>query len=109
MLFEDNVCAQTFVKATKMNVRTKHICTRYHHLREAVRKNILLVERVDTKDQLADIFTKATPKDTFEHLRSSIMGWLVMFKRVDKKGEETAHFKKLAKVHANICKLSGMK
>ena len=80
-LFEDNVGAETLAKAPKMNARTKHIALKYHHFRSAVRKKILRITRVDTKDQQADIFTKPVPLTTLEPLRKEIMGWLTMFKR----------------------------
>ena len=80
-LFEDNVGAETLAKAPKMNPRTKHIAIKYHHFREAVRKGYLQIQRVDTKDQLADIFTKPTPLSTFEPLRKEIMGWLSLYWR----------------------------
>lgn len=63
-----------------MNPRTKHIAVKYHHFRSCVNKT-LFIERVDTKEQLADIFTKPTPLSTFAYLREGIMGWLTMYKR----------------------------
>ena len=80
-LFEDNVGAETLAKAPKMNPRTKHIAIKYHFFREAVKSNILKISRIDTKNQLADIFTKPTPISTLEPLRKEIMGWMAMFKR----------------------------
>ena len=35
----------------------------------------IVVEKVDTQYQLADIFTKALPRDAFRHLRKTIIGW----------------------------------
>ncbi|GFH58525.1 hypothetical protein CTEN210_15001 [Chaetoceros tenuissimus] len=88
-LFEDNVGAETLAKSPKMTPRTKHIAIKYHHFREAVSRGILKIERVDTKEQLADIFTKATTTQTFEYLRRKIMGWLSVFHPIkDKKEEE---------------------
>ena len=80
-LFEDNIGAETLAKAPKMNARTKHIAIKYHFFREAVKEGILNITRIDTKKQLADIFTKPTPLSTLEPLRKEIMGWLTMFKR----------------------------
>lgn len=78
-LFEDNIGAETLAKAPKMNARTKHIAIKYHFFREAVRKGILRIKRVETKNQLADIFTKPVPQTTLEPLRKEIMGWLSLF------------------------------
>ena len=39
------------------------------------RKDILTVMKIDTVEQLGDIFTKGLPKVTFEYLRNKLMGW----------------------------------
>ena len=36
---------------------TEYIAVKYHHLRELFKDSILLVERVDTTEQLADTLT----------------------------------------------------
>ena len=87
-LFEDNVGAETLAKSPKMTPRTKHIAIKYHHFRQAVNNGILMIERVETKEQLADIFTKATTTQTFEYLRRKIMGWLSVFHPIKDKEEE---------------------
>ena len=68
-------------KVPKNRPRTKHIAVKYHHFREAVRNGILLVERVSTDKQLADIMTKPLPIKTLEYLRSNIMGWTAVIHR----------------------------
>ena len=35
----------------------------------------IVVEKVDTQHQRADIFTKALPHDAFRYLRKTIIGW----------------------------------
>ena len=65
----------------KMNPRTKHIATKYHHFRCAVKQGFLKITRVDTSEQLADILTKAVPLPILRTLRPGIIGWLSMFKR----------------------------
>ena len=57
-LFEDNKGAEELAKVPKNRPRTKHIAVKYHHFRTAVQQGYLLVKRVDTLEQLADIFTK---------------------------------------------------
>ena len=81
-LFEDNKGAETLANSPKMNARTKHIAIKYHHFREAVKKKILQIKRVDTKEQLADILTKPVDRLTLQHLRKGIMGWVCMFGRM---------------------------
>ena len=39
------------------------------------RKDILSVMKIDTVEQLGDIFTKGLPRATFEYLRNKLMGW----------------------------------
>ena len=81
-LFEDNKGAETLANALKMNVRTKHIAIKYHHFREVVKRKILQIKRVDTKEQLVDILTKPVDRITLQHLRKGIMGWVCMFRRM---------------------------
>lgn len=80
-LFKDNVGAKTLAKAPKMTPRTNHIAIKYHHFREAVKSGVLNITRVDTNNQLADVFTKAVKLHTFEHLNNNnnslIVGLLV--------------------------------
>nr|GEU56383.1 Gag-Pol polyprotein [Tanacetum cinerariifolium] len=48
--------------------RTKHIYTRYHFIKEQVKNGITELYFVITEYQLADMFTKALPKDRFKYL-----------------------------------------
>ena len=81
-MFEDNKGAETLANAPKMNARTKHIAIKYHHFREAVKKKILRIKQVDTKEQLADILTKPVDRTTLLQLINGIMGWVCMFRRM---------------------------
>ncbi|GJR15023.1 retrovirus-related pol polyprotein from transposon TNT 1-94 [Tanacetum coccineum] len=47
---------------------TKHIDVRYHFIKEQVEKGIVELFFVRTEYQLADLFTKALPKDRFKYL-----------------------------------------
>ena len=55
-----------------MHSKTKHIPIKYHFLREHVLEKIVNLEHIGTKDQVADIFTKPIPKETFEYLRQKL-------------------------------------
>ena len=77
-LFEDNKGAEELANVPKNRPRTKHIAVKYHHFREAVRSKTLIVKRVDTLNQLADIFTKPLARIPLEHLRMRIQGWTAM-------------------------------
>ena len=43
------------------------------HLKDGT--NRITVEKIDTKDQIGDLFTKPLATPVFEHLRRKIMGW----------------------------------
>ncbi|GJS59465.1 hypothetical protein Tco_0654249 [Tanacetum coccineum] len=48
--------------------KTKHIDIRYHFIKEHVEKGTVELYFVGTEYQLADLFTKALPKERFEYL-----------------------------------------
>ena len=55
-----------------MHTQTKNIAIKYHYLRELVQDKEVRMEYVNTKEQIADIFTKALPKDSHVYLRGKI-------------------------------------
>ena len=55
-----------------MHSKTKHIPIKYHYLREQVSQKDVKLEYIDTKEQIADIFTKPLPKEAFERLRKKM-------------------------------------
>ncbi len=63
--FEDNSGALELARLPKMRSRTKHIAVCYHHFREHVHAGKIKVYTIDTKDQPADIATKALAQDLF--------------------------------------------
>jgi hypothetical protein len=71
-LFTDNQSALRLIKNPEFHRRTKHIDVQYHVIREAFLDNILLPSFVSSHDQLADIFTKALPKESFQCLRHQL-------------------------------------
>nr|GFC23426.1 retrovirus-related Pol polyprotein from transposon TNT 1-94 [Tanacetum cinerariifolium] len=52
--------------------RSKHIDTRHHFIREQVEKVMVELYFVTSDYQLADIFTKALPRERFEFLLSHL-------------------------------------
>ncbi|GJU55632.1 hypothetical protein Tco_1229346 [Tanacetum coccineum] len=48
--------------------KTKHIDIRYHFIKEHAKKGTVELYFVGTEYQLADLFTKALPKERFEYL-----------------------------------------
>ena len=73
--FEDNQACLTIATEPKMRPRTKHLAVRFHHFRQHVKDGKINIEYVDTKNQVADIFTKPLPREAFRHLRLKMMGW----------------------------------
>ena len=74
-VFEDNCRALELAKAPKLRPRTKHIAIPYHHFREYVAKGRIILQYVNTKEQVADIATKPLPRDQFRKLRDRLLGW----------------------------------
>ncbi|KAG5871728.1 hypothetical protein JTB14_004746 [Gonioctena quinquepunctata] len=71
-LFMDNQSAIRLVTNTEYHTRTKHIDVKYHYIRERAEDNTLIVYYVASEDQLADILTKALPKEKFVKNRTSL-------------------------------------
>ena len=78
-IHEDNVGALRLGKLEprRMTPRSKHYAIKYHWFREHVADPSKRIEltKIDTANQLGDIFTKGLTRASFEHLRCSLMGW----------------------------------
>ena len=74
-VFEDNNGALELANKPKFRPRTKHIGIKYHHFRDSVKNGNIEVLPIDTKEQIADIFTKSLDRQTFEYLRKKLVGW----------------------------------
>ena len=68
----DNTSAICLTKNPILHSRTKHIDVRHHFIRDHVLNNDVVLEFIDTKHQLADIFTKALNEDQFEFIRREL-------------------------------------
>jgi hypothetical protein len=71
-IFCDNTSAISISKNPVMHSKMKHIPIKFHFLREQVTEKNIKVEYVGTKEQIADIFTKPLPRETFEYLRQKL-------------------------------------
>ncbi|GKF49568.1 hypothetical protein Tco_0142819 [Tanacetum coccineum] len=67
-LYCDNCSAIALCCYKVQHSRSKHIDIRYHFIREQVEKGVVELYFVTTDYQLADIFTKALPRERFEFL-----------------------------------------
>jgi hypothetical protein len=68
-IYCDNTSSISISKNSVMHFKTKHIQIKYHFLLEQVAENIIRVEYVGRKEQVADIFTKPLAQESFEYLR----------------------------------------
>ena len=74
-LFEDNNGALQLAREPKYRPRTKHITLKYHHFRQYVKQGFIDIQPIDTKLQIADIFTKPLETNQFVFLRKKLCGW----------------------------------
>ena len=70
---EDNQSCIAFTKNPGEHSRTKHIDVRSCFVRQWVEHGELKLEPIDTKDQLADVFTKALDTKQFQFLRDHLV------------------------------------
>ncbi|GJY25684.1 retrovirus-related pol polyprotein from transposon TNT 1-94 [Tanacetum coccineum] len=68
LLYHDNKSAIALCYNNVQHLRSKHIDVRYHFIKEQVENGVVELYFVRTKYQLADIFTKALPRERFNFL-----------------------------------------
>lgn len=68
----DNTSAINLTKNPIQHSRTKHIEIRHHFLRDHTQKGDAILEFIDTKNQLADIFTKPLHANRFWKIRRNL-------------------------------------
>ncbi|GJS95910.1 retrovirus-related pol polyprotein from transposon TNT 1-94 [Tanacetum coccineum] len=71
-MYCDNRSAISLCYNNVQHSRSKHIDIRHHFIREQVKKGMVELYFVTTDYQLADIFTKALPRERFEFLLSRL-------------------------------------
>lgn len=75
-IFEDNAsCIALATKDTHHKPQTKHISLKYHHFKDYIQSGTLLIVKVPTASNIADIFTKPLNQVLHERLQSTMMGW----------------------------------
>ena len=68
----DNTYGINISKNPVMHSKTKHVPIQFHFLREQVTEKNIKLEYVETIEQIANIFTKTLPRETFEYLRQKL-------------------------------------
>ena len=72
IIYCDNKSIVNMSKNPILHSKSKHISIKYHMLKVKVGVKEIKLEYINNKEQIADIFTKALPKDTFEYLRGML-------------------------------------
>ena len=73
MLQVDNQAAEIFINDSAFKSKLKHIDCRQEWVKTLRDKAIMKPTHVDSKDNIADLFTKILDRDTFTRLRDQIM------------------------------------
>ena len=68
-IFGDNTGAINIANYGNFTKNSKHIEIHYHYVHESVKQNETVLIKIDSKYNIADIFTKALCKDKFENFR----------------------------------------
>ena len=78
-VWEDNMGALTLAQLDpgQHTVRSKFYDVRVHWFRSILHapKSKMSVKKVESTEQLADLFTKPLPEATFQYLRKKLLGW----------------------------------
>ena len=77
-VWEDKAGALTLAKLEPPQItpRSKHYGIKYHWFRETVYNDeTRTLNKIETKEQIADILIKSLPRDRFQYLRNILMGW----------------------------------
>ena len=76
-VFEDNMGAYFLATNQRLTNRTKYFLVKYHHFWDAVNREEIQVEKVDTALQNADYLTKGLAPEPYLANRHRVQGWMV--------------------------------
>ena len=76
-IHEDNVGALTLgrLEPRRMTPRSKHYAIKYHWFREQIGPRGIALHKIESAEQLGDIFTKGLGPLLFQNMREKLMGW----------------------------------
>ena len=72
VMFCDNKSAINIAKNPVHHSRTRHIAIKHHFIREAIEQEEIDLKFCRSEEQVADIFTKALPKEKFYYFREKL-------------------------------------
>ena len=75
-MFKDKSGALELARLPKIHPRTKHINQSFHHFREHVEHQDIIIKARPIEHQIGDILNKPLAESAFTHHRKAIMGWL---------------------------------
>ena len=75
VVHEDNAGCVALANSENVRPRTKHLSVKWHHFRDQVRNKKIIVQKIATDLNWADMLTKPLAKVTFEKIRKMLMGW----------------------------------
>lgn len=73
VLYCDSTSAIKMIQNYENTKRSKHIDIKVHFIKDIVAKNLISVKYMDTKENVADIFTKALCSVKFNYFRSKLL------------------------------------
>ena len=72
LLFEDNNSCIAMSENPLHHKRTKHIDISYHYTRDIVENDVVVLCKISSEEQLADILTKPLGKTVFQRLMKGL-------------------------------------
>ena len=71
-IYTNSQSALAVARNPVFHAHTKHIEVHYHYVRERLSAGEISLVYVPTQDNLADLFTKARPREKFEAFRKAL-------------------------------------
>jgi len=72
IIYADNQGSIALAHNPVSHSRAKHIDIQHHFIRECVERGEVSLDYVSTKEMMADIFTKALPRESFEKFQTNL-------------------------------------
>lgn len=73
-IYEDNSEFISMELSNKFTPLTKHISLKYHHFKDKILQEIIILEKINTENKISYILTKPLTATIFKRLRLLLMG-----------------------------------